>query len=49
VLDPSTDPGALTTEERLLRRALETGARVTVVEEASAAVGAGGVAAILRW
>jgi hypothetical protein len=49
VLEPSTDPGALTIEERLLRRALETGARVTVVEEASAAVGAGGVAAILRW
>jgi hypothetical protein len=49
LLEAATERPTLGTAETFLRQALETGARVTVVEEASAAVGPDGVAAILRW
>jgi hypothetical protein len=49
LLDAIARPETSATEETLLRRALETGAQVTVVEAASAEVGPDGVAALLRW
>jgi hypothetical protein len=49
LLRAATEPGDFSAGETFLRRALETGAQVTVVEAASTEVGPDGVAALLRW
>jgi hypothetical protein len=49
LLEAPSEPGEFTAGEVFLRRALETGAEITVVEAASVEVGHGSVAALLRW
>ena len=49
VLHAAGEPDGFAFREALLRRALETGAEVTVVEATFAALGPDGVAALLRW
>jgi hypothetical protein len=49
VLRTTTEPDDFPSSEAFLRRALATGAEITVVEAASAAPGPDGVAALLRW
>lgn len=49
LLEVPGEAGSLADGEICLRQALRTGAEVTVVEAAPAAVGPAGVAALLRW
>jgi hypothetical protein len=49
LLEAPSEPGDFTAGEVFLRGALETGAKITVVEAASAEIGHEGVAALLRW
>jgi hypothetical protein len=49
LLEAPSEPGGFTAGEVFLRRALETGSEITLIESASAEVGHEGVAALLRW